>query len=116
MRFKPHSRYSVRFRHDIAAWKINYRIDVDWWGEREQHDITVRDVNDSLTPNINANVQYRLTDNLLLWFDTKFVIDSHQRRVRERFVGNIADDVLLRTELRDQFRQTEYIVGLRGQF
>ncbi|MCH8301242.1 MAG: TonB-dependent receptor [Proteobacteria bacterium] len=116
MRFKPHNRYSVRFRHDIAAWKINYRIDVDWWGEREQHDITFRDVNDSLTPNINANVQYRLTDNLLLWFDTKFVIDSHHRRVRERFDGNIADDVLLRTEVRDQFRRTEYIVGLRGQF
>ncbi|MCH8072121.1 MAG: TonB-dependent receptor [Proteobacteria bacterium] len=116
MRFKPHNRYSVRFRHDIAAWKVNYRIDVDWWGEREQHDITFRDVNDSLTPNINANVQYRLTDNLLLWFDTKFVIDSHHRRVRERFDGNIADDVLLRTEVRDQFRRTEYIVGLRGQF
>lgn len=116
MRFKPHNRYSVRFRHDIAAWKINYRIDIDWWGEREQHDITFRDVNDSLTPNINANVQYRLTDNLLLWFDTKFVIDSHHRRVRERFDGNIADDVLLRTEVRDQFRRTEYIVGLRGQF
>ncbi len=116
MRFKPHNRYSVRFRHDIAAWKVNYRIDVDWWGEREQHDITFRDVSDSLTPNINANIQYRLTDNLLLWFDTKFVIDSHQRRVRERYDGNIADDVLLRTEVRDQFRRTKYIVGLRGQF
>ena len=73
-------------------------------------------MSDSLTPNINASVQYRLTDNLLLWFDTKFVIDSHHRRVRERFDGNIADDVLLRTEVRDQFRRTEYIVGLRGQF
>ena len=116
MRFKPHNAYSVRFRHDIAAWKINYRIDVDWWGEREQHDITFRDVNNSQVANINASIQYRLTDNLLLWFDSRFVIDSHQRRVRERFAGNIADDNLLRTEVRDQYRRTEYIVGLRGQF
>jgi outer membrane receptor for ferrienterochelin and colicins len=116
MRFKPHNRYSVRFRHDIAAWKINYRIDVDWWGKREEHDITFRDVNESLNPNVNANIQYRLTDNLLLWFDTKFVIDSHHRRVRERFDGNIADDVLLRTEVRDQYRRTKFILGLRGQF
>ena len=116
MRFKPHNRYSVRFRHDIAAWKINYRIDVDWWGERIQSDIRFRDVSDSLTPNLNASIQYRLTDNLLLWFDSRFVIDSHQRRVRERYDGNIADDVLLRTEVRDQYRRTEYILGLRGQF
>ena len=116
MRFKPHNRYSIRFRHDIAAWKINYRVDVDWWGEREQHDITFRDVSDSLTPNVNASVQYRLTDNLLLWFDSRYAIDSHQRRVRERFSGNIADNDLLRTEVRNQYRRTEYIVGLRGQF
>jgi outer membrane receptor for ferrienterochelin and colicin len=116
MRWKPHNRYSVRFRHDIAAWKINYRIDVDWWGKREQHDITFRDVNESLNPNINASIQYRLTDNLLLWFDTKFVVDSHHRRVRERFDGNIADDVLLRTEVRDQYRRTKFVLGLRGQF
>jgi len=116
MRFKPHNAYSVRFRHDIAAWRINYRIDVDWWGEREQHDITFRDVNNSQVANINASFQYRLTDNLLLWFDSRFVVDSHHRRVRERFAGNIADDNLLRTEVRDQYRRTEYIVGLRGQF
>ena len=116
MRFKPHNRYSIRFRHDLPAWKTNYTIDVDWWGEREQHDITFRDVNDSLNPNINASIQYRLTDNLLLWFDSKFIIDSHHRRVRERFDGNIADDVLLRTEVRDQFRRTKFILGLRGQF
>ncbi len=116
MRFKPSNRYSVRFRHDIAAWKINYRIDVDWWGQREQHNITFRDLNDSLTPNINTSIQYRLTDNLLLWFDSRFVIDSHHRRVRERFTGNIADNNPLRTEVRDQYRRREFIVGLRGQF
>jgi outer membrane receptor protein involved in Fe transport len=116
MQYKPRNRYSVRFRHDIPAWKINYRIDVDWWGERENHDITFRDKNDSLSPNINANIQYRLTDNLLLWFDSKFVLDSHRRRVRQRFAGNIADDVLLRTEVRDQYHRSEFIVGLRGQF
>ena len=116
MRFKPHNRYSIRFRHDIAAWKINYRIDVGWWSEREQHDITFRDLNDSLNPNINANIQYRLTDNLLLWFDSKFVIDAHHRRVRERFASNIVNNDLLRTEVRDQYRRTKLILGLRGQF
>jgi outer membrane receptor protein involved in Fe transport len=116
MRFKPHNRYSIRFRHDLAAWKINYRVDVDWWGEREQHDIRFRDVSDSLAPNINASVQYRLTDNLLLWLDSRFAIDSHQRRVRERFSSNIADNDLLRTEVRNQYRRSEFIVGLRGQF
>ena len=116
MRFKPHNRYSIRFRHDLSAWKINYRVDVDWFGEREQHDITFRDVNDSLIPTINASIQYQLTDRLLLWFDTRFVVDSHQRRVRERFDGNIGDSDLLRTEIRNQWRRTEYIIGLRGQF
>ncbi len=116
MRFKPHNRYSVRFRHDVAAWKINYRVDIDWWGEREQHDIRYRDRNDSLSPNVNTSIQYRLTDKLLLWFDSRFVIDSHQRRVRERYDGNIGNDVLLRTEVRDQYRRSEFIVGLRGQF
>lgn len=116
MRWKPHDRYSVRFRHDLTEWKINYRVDLDWWGEREQHDITYRDRSNSLSPNLNASIQYRLTDNLLLWFDSRFVIDSHQRRVRERYDGNIADDVLLRTEVREQYRRSEYIVGLRGQF
>jgi len=116
MRFKPHDRYSVRFRHDLAEWKINYRIDIDWWGAREQHDITYRDRSNSLSPNLNASIQYRLTNSLLLWFDSRFVIDSHQRRVRERYDGNIADDVLLRTEVREQYRRSEFIVGLRGQF
>ncbi len=116
MRYKPANIYSVTFRHDIAAWKINYTVDVEWWGEREQHDITFRDRNNSLEPNVNASIQYRLTDNLLLWFDSKFVIDSHRRRVRERFDGNIADDVLLRTEIRQQYHRSKYIVGLRGQF
>ena len=116
MRYKPANIYSVTFRHDIAAWKINYTVDVEWWGEREQHDITFRDRNNSLEPNVNASIQYRLTDNLLLWFDSKFVIDSHRRRVRERFDGNIADNVLLRTEIRQQYNRSKYILGLRGQF
>jgi hypothetical protein len=116
MRYKPANVYSVTFRHDIAAWKINYTVDVEWWGEREQHDITFRDRNNSLEPNVNASIQYRLTDNLLLWFDSKFVIDSHRRRVRERFDGNIADNVLLRTEIRQQYHRSKYILGLRGQF
>jgi outer membrane receptor protein involved in Fe transport len=116
MRWTPNNKYSVRYRHDIPAWKINYSVDVDWWGEREQHDITFWDRNESLTPNVNATIQYRLTDRLLLWFDTKFLIDSHHRRLRRQFDGNIADDVLLRTEVRDQYRRTKFILGLRGQF
>ena len=116
MLYKPRHVYSVKFRHDIAAWKINYTVDVEWWGEREQHDITFRDRNNSLEPNVNASIQYRLTDNLLLWFDSRFVIDSHRRRIRERYDGNIANDVLLRTEIRQQYHRSKYIVGLRGQF
>ena len=116
MRWTPPSKYSVNFRHDIAEWKINYNIDLSWWGEREEHDITYRDRSKSLNPNINAGIQYRLADNLLLWFDTKFVVDSHHRRVREQYDGNIADDVLLRTEVRDQYRRSKFILGLRGQF
>ncbi len=116
MKWKPKNRYSIRYRHDIPSWKINYRVDVDWWGKREQHEITFWDRNESLTPNVNATIQYRLTDKLLLWFETRFAIDQHHRRVRERFAGNIADDVPLRTELRNQYRRTKFILGLRGQF
>lgn len=116
MRFKPRNRYSIRFRHDLSAWKINYRVDVDWFGEREEHDITYRDVRESLVPNINASIQYRLMDNLLLWFDSRFVVESHQHRIRERYEGNIATSDLLRTEIRNDYRSTEFIIGLRGQF
>ena len=31
-------------------------------------------------------------------------------------IGNIADGILLRTEIRDQYRRRTIIVGLRGQF
>jgi hypothetical protein len=51
-----------------------------------------------------------------VWFDSRFVIDSKRRRVRERFDGNIADNVLLRTEIRQQYHRSKYILGLRGQF
>ncbi len=116
MRYKPRNLYSIKFRHDVAAWKFNYTVDVEWWGERELHDITFWDRNDSLRPNVNANFQYRLTDNLIVWFDSRFVIDSKRRRVRERYDGNIANDVLLRTEIRHQYHRSKFIVGLRGQF
>lgn len=116
MRWTPSNKYSVNFRHDIADWKINYNVDISWWGERQEHEITYRDRTKSLNPNINAGIQYRLANNLLLWFDTKFVIDSHHRRVREQYDGNIGDDLLLRTEVRDQYRRTKFILGLRGQF
>lgn len=116
MRWTPQNKYSVSFRHDVADWKVNYNVDVRWWGEREEHEITYRDRSESLNPNVDAGIQYRLTDNLLLWFESKFVIDSHHRRVREQYDGNIGNDVLLRTEVRDQYRRTKFILGLRGQF
>ncbi|MFT5501479.1 MAG: outer membrane receptor for ferrienterochelin and colicins [Woeseiaceae bacterium] len=116
MKWKPESRYSVKFRHDIAAWKLNYTVDVQWWGPRIQQDITYKDRSESLVPRINVGAQYRLTDSLMLWFDTRLIVDNHTRRVRERFDGNIADDVLLRTEVRNQFMRREYSVGFRGQF
>lgn len=116
MRFKPNNQYSVKFRHDIAPWKLNYTIDVRFFGERIDSDINYRDRSKTLVPTTNVNIQYRLTDSLLLWFDVRLAVDNHSRRVRERFVGNIANNVPLRTEVRDQFRRTEYIVGLRGQF
>ncbi|MDX1405492.1 MAG: TonB-dependent receptor [Woeseiaceae bacterium] len=116
MRFEPQNRYSVQFRHDLAEWRINYNVEVSMWGEREQHDITYRDVNKSLVPRVNAGIQFRLTDNLLLWYETIFAIDNRHRRVREQFAGNIADDVLLRMEVREQIRRTKHIIGVRGQF
>lgn len=116
MRFKPQNRANFKFRHDITAWRLNYQFDVGWWGEREQHDITFRDSSETLKPRANFTVQYQLTDALLLWFDTRLLFDNHNRRYRDRFDGNIANNVPLRSEIRDQYRRREYIVGLRGQF
>lgn len=116
MRFKPHNQYTVKFRHDIAAWKLNYTIDARFFGQRYQSDINFREKSRTLVPTINTNFQYRLTNSLLLWFDVRFPVDNRNRRVRERFDGNIADGNLLRTEVRNQFRRREFILGLRGQF
>ena len=116
MKWKPAHRYSAKFRHDITRWNLNYTIDAQWWGTRYQQDITYKDVNKSMVPRINFGMQYRFTDSLILWFDTRLVVDNYQRRVRERFDGNIADDVLLRTEVRQQWMRREYIIGVRGQF
>ena len=113
---KPQNRYAVKFRHDITDWKLNYTVDVEWFGERIRSEITYRDVSDSLTPRVNASAQYRMTDSLMLWADVRYLFDEHHQRIRERFSGNIADGIPLRTEIRDQYRRSSFIVGLRGQF
>jgi len=116
MKYKPQNRYTIKFRHDITAWKLNYTIDVDWFGERFRHEITYTDRNNTLAPRVHATIQYRLTDSLLLWFDSRFILDDHTRRVRERYDGNIGDGILLRTEVREQYKRSSFILGLRGQF
>jgi outer membrane receptor for ferrienterochelin and colicins len=113
---KPRHRYSIKFRHDITELKLNYTIDFVWFSERVQTDINYHDRSESLTPRLSGTAQYRLTDSLLLWFDMRYIIDEKQRRVRKRYDGNIADDILLRTEVRDQWKRSSFIVGLRGQF
>lgn len=116
MRFKPQNRYSIKFRHDVTDWKLNYTVDIDWFGERFRHEITYFDRNNTLKPRIHATAQYRLTDTLLLWVDTRFILDDHTRRVRQRYDGNIGDGILLRTEVREQYKRSAIILGLRGQF
>ena len=116
MKYKPQNRYTIKFRHDVTDWKLNYTVDIDWFGERFRREITYFDRNNALKPRIHATVQYRLTDTLLLWFDSRFILDDHTRRVRQRYDGNIGDDVLLRTEVREQYKGKAFIVGLRGQF
>ena len=116
MKWKPDHRYVLKFRHDVTDWRLNYTVDVEWFGERYRTDITYRDYSDSLTPRVGASAQYRLTDSLMLWADARFLFDEHHYRIRERYAGNIADSELLRTEIRDQYRYSTFIVGLRGQF
>lgn len=113
---KPHHRYSIKFRHDIPEWNFNYAVNVEWFGERVNTDVLYSEINDSLNPQVNLTAQYRLTNSMFLWLDVRYAIDEHHRRIRERYVGNIADGVLLRTEVRDQYRRTSFIFGLRGQF
>ena len=113
---KPIHRYSIKFRHDVPALKLNYALDLVWFSERVETDINFYDRTESQTPRLNATAQYRLTDSLFVWLDARYLIDEKVRRVRERYDGNIADGVLLRTEARDQYRRSAFIVGLRGQF
>ena len=116
MRWKPNHRYIIKFRHDVTDWKLNYTVDLEWFSERYRSDITYSDRNESVTPRLNATAQYRLTDNLLLWADARLILDEEWRRVRQRYAGNISDSDLLRTEVREQYRRSAFIVGLRGQF
>jgi len=116
MKWKPQHRILLKFRHDVTAWKLNYTVDLEWFSERFRSDITYRDKNKSLTPRLNASAQYRLTDSLMLWADARYILDDQTKRFRERYLGNISDDILLRTEVRDQWKRSSFIIGLRGQF
>ena len=113
---KRQQEYVVNFRHDVAAWRLNYNVEVKWNGERHANDINFREVDSSVEPDVNAGFQYRLSDRVLLWFDTRLVFDGHSQRTRERYIGNVADGNLLRHEEREQYFRREFIVGLRGQF
>ncbi len=113
---KPRHRYTIRFRHDVPALRLNYSVDLEWFAERVSTDINYHDRSESLTPRLSATAQYRLTDSLVLWFDARRFLDEDFRRIRERYTGNIADGNLLRTEIREEYRRGSFIVGLRGQF
>jgi outer membrane receptor for ferrienterochelin and colicins len=113
---KPANQYSVRFRHDISAWRLNYTVDVQWNDVRYATDINFKERTEPQNARTNITIQYQLTDRLLLWFDTRVVFDWQNRRYRERYVGNIADGNLLRNEVREQTFRREHIIGLRGQF
>jgi len=108
--------YTLNFRHDLADWRFNYSIEIDWNGKRYANDINFRETLTAGRPSTHVVMQYRLTDRVLLWFDTRIVFDSHDRRTRERYTGNIADGNLLRHEVRDHHYRREHIIGLRGQF
>ncbi len=113
---KPKHRYTLKFRHDVTALKLNYSVDLEWFAERVATDINYQDRSETLTPRLSATAQYRLTDSLLLWFEARRISDESHRRYRQRYSGNIADDNLLRTEVREDFRRSTFILGLRGQF
>lgn len=116
MRDKPANRYEVTFRHDLSAWNLSYTIDTQWNDVRYETDINYQEQNESVNGRTNFSLQYQLTNNLQLWFDSRIVFDSHSRRKRDRYIGNIADGNLLRHEVRDQWFRREIILGLRGQF
>jgi len=113
---KPRHRYTLKFRHDVTALKLNYTVDLEWFAERVATDINYQDRSETLTPRISATAQYRLTDSLLLWFEARRIFDESHRRFRDRYTGNIVDGNLLRTEIREDIRGGTFILGLRGQF
>ncbi len=113
---KQRQEYKINFRHDIAEWRFNYNVEIEWNGKRYANDINYREHSTSVNPRTHVSMQYRLTDRIVLWFDTRIVFDGHTRRIRDRFDGNVADDVLLRQEVRNQYFRREHIIGLRGQF
>ena len=108
--------YRINFRHDVADWRFNYNVEIEWNGERTANDINFRERSTSVGPRIHVGMQYALTERIQLWFDTRIATDGHTRRVRDRYVGDVADTALLRVETRDQYFRREHILGLRGRF
>ncbi len=113
---RQRQQYSVNFRHDIPAWRFAYNVELEYNGKRRASDINFRETATAIGPRTNIGMQYRLTDRVLLWLDNRIIFDSHNRRIRDRFVGDVADGVLLRREVRNQFFRPEFSFGLRGQF
>jgi outer membrane receptor protein involved in Fe transport len=113
---KQGQEYKINFRHDIAKWRFNYIVTLEWNGKREENDINFRETSKSIGPRTYIGLQYRLSERVLLWFDTRIVFDSHAIRSRDRYAGDVADGMLLRHEMRDEYYRREHIIGLRGQF
>ena len=108
--------YRINLRHDLPAWRFSYNVEIEWNGERTANDFNFRERTTSVSPRTHVGMEYRLTDRIQLWFDTRIVFDGHSRRIRDRYVDSVADGVLLRREVRNQYFRREHILGLRGQF
>ena len=108
--------WSLRWRHDIPDWRFNYALDLDWTSAAYQQDINFRQVESLRKPQAFITGQLQLTDNLMLWLQGRVIFGDPRHRVRDIYVGNIADGVLLREESRMHEYRPETIVGLRGRF
>ncbi|MDJ0941283.1 MAG: TonB-dependent receptor [Woeseiaceae bacterium] len=113
---RPEQEGELKFRHDIPSLNFNYLIDLRWRGRRYENDISFREVQFDRRPRTNITAQYRFSESLNLFMQARVPDRYAQRREREFFVGNIADGNPLRDEVRDQYFEPEYILGLRGQF
>jgi len=113
----PQQEIDLTFRHDITRWRLNYLFDVRWRDYRYDSDIDYRQRRKQEDPRVNFTMQYRPTVGpLTVFFQVRNFIEVTNVRERTRYDGNIADDIPLRYELREDRNGREYILGLRGQF